>query len=204
MGPPDRPGPGVLLLCSWWGLTSTVRRRADQVADRGFTVLAPDLAFGHRADTEAEAETMLGELDPNHLVRLVLTSSELLAQRARGTRMGVVGVGMGGSMALWLSVRRPDLVAGAVSICGSQTIDFVGATASYQLHLADSDRFISDDDAAFLEATMRMEGLSVDVVRHAGTRHGFVDPESDAHDATAAAAAWAGTVDFLRLAIPTG
>lgn len=197
VGPPERPGPGVLLLPSWWGLTSAVRRRADQLADAGFTVLAPDLAFGADPATEEAAEHQLNEVDPNRIVQLVLSSAELLAEKSAGEHLGVVGVGMGGSMALWLSVRRPDLVATTVSLYGSQSIDFAGAVSSYQVHLAEQDRFISDDDASFLEATMRMEGLDVEVVRHPGTRHGFADPEGPSHDHAAADAAWGAAIAFL-------
>lgn len=198
VGPPDEPGPGVLLLPSWWGLTSAVRQRADQLADAGFTVLAPELVFGQRPGTEAEAEALLGEANPDRLVQLVLSSAELLAEKAATPRLGVVGVGMGGSLALWLSVRRPDRVAAVVSLYGSQSIDFEGATADAQLHFAGTDRFISDDDAAFLEATMRMAGVAVEVVRHPGTRHGFADPEGPTHVPDAADAAWTQSIAFLR------
>lgn len=201
VGPTDRPGPGVLLLPSWWGLTSAVRQRADRLADVGFLVLAPDLAFGADPSTEEEAERHLNEANPNRIVQLVLSSAELLAERAGSDHLGVVGVGMGGSMALWLSVRRPDLVTATVSLYGSQSIDFAGAVSTYRLHLAEEDRFISDDDAAFLEATMRMEGLDVAVVRHPGTRHGFADPEGPTHDEASAEAAWSDTIDFLATAL---
>ncbi len=201
VGPPEKPGPGVLLLPSWWGLTAAVRQRADQLADAGFTVLAPDLAFGDRPETEDEAEHLLGESNPNRLVQLVLSSAELLAEKAATRRLGVVGVGMGGSLALWLSVRRPDRVGAAVSLYGSQSIDFDGATADYQLHLAEQDRFISGDDAAFLEATMRMAGVAVEVVRHPDTTHGFADPEGPTHVPDAADAAWTQAITFLQATV---
>ncbi len=198
VGPPKETGPGVLLLPSWWGLTAAVRQRADQLADAGFTVLAPDLAFGDRPETEDEAEDLLGEANPDRLVQLVLSSAELLAEKAASGRLGVVGIGMGGSLALWLSVRRPDRVTAAVSLYGSQSIDFDGATADYQLHLAQDDRFISDDDAAFLEATMRMAGVAVEVVCHPDTHHGFADPEGPTHVPGAADAAWTQVIRFLQ------
>jgi dienelactone hydrolase len=42
---PD-PGRGVLLLHSYWGLTSSVKSRADGLADKGYTVLAPEINIG--------------------------------------------------------------------------------------------------------------------------------------------------------------
>lgn len=195
--PTSGPGSGVLFLPAWWGLTRSARRRADFLSDAGFTVLAPDLALGEQPETEEEAERVLGEADPNRLASLVLSSADLLAEKAAGP-LGVVGVGMGGSLGLWLSVRRPGLVTATVSMYGSQVIDFAGARADYQIHLAEQDRFISDDEAVFMEATIGMESLDVTVESYPGTRHGFADPESPAFDPVAADLAWERTRAFLR------
>jgi carboxymethylenebutenolidase len=142
VSPQSGPAAGILLLPAWWGLTRAVRRRADRLSDAGFTVLAPDLALGERPTTEEEAEWALGAADPNRLASLVFSSARLLDDRSSPGPIGVIGFGMGGSLALWLSVRRAGLVAAAVSFYGSQAIDFTGAEADYQIHLAETDRFI--------------------------------------------------------------
>lgn len=189
------------MLPAWWGLTAPVRRRADDLSGHGYTVLAPDLAFGHRPEDESEAERILGEADPNRIASLVTSSADLLRTRSAAGPMGVVGFGMGGSMALWLSVRGSDLVSAAVSFYGAQVIDFAGAVADYQIHLAEEDRFISDDEATFMEATMGLESLDVEVIRHPGTRHGFADPESPTFDPDSAQRAWSGAIRFLQEAL---
>ncbi len=168
------------------------------MSDEGFTVLAPDMALGEKPDSEAEAERVLGQLDPNRLASLVVNSADLLDEKSSVGRTGVVGFGMGGSMGLWLSVRRPDLVSAVVSFYGSQAIDFAGASARYQIHLAADDRFISEDEATFMQATMGLESLDVEIVRHPGTQHGFADEESVSYQATAASRAWSQALPFLR------
>lgn len=168
------------------------------LSDRGFSVLAPDLALGEVPVDEADAERILGESDPNRLASLVVTSAVLLAKKSKsGPGGGVIGFGMGGSMGLWLSVRQPELVSAAVSFYGSQAIDFAGAVARYQIHLAAEDRFISNDEAAFMEATMGLELLEVEVIRHPGTEHGFADEESSSYLASAAEEGWSRAVRFL-------
>lgn len=187
----------MLLLSAWWGLTQAVKHRADAISDEGFVVLAPDMALGQQPETEEEAERVLGEADPNRLASLVVSSAGLLTERSEEGPLGVIGFGMGGSLGLWLSVRQPETVSAAVSFYGSQVIDFAGATADYQVHLAESDRFISPDEAAFMEATMGLESLDVTIHTYAGTRHGFADPESEHYDPEAASLGLERTLEFL-------
>jgi dienelactone hydrolase len=94
-------------------------------------------------------------------------------------------------------VRLADLVDAAVSFYGSQQIDFAGSRASYLIHLAEADDYVTDDEAAFMEATMRLEDLDVDVERIPGTRHGFAEPDGDTYDPEAFDHAWRRTVSFL-------
>ncbi len=190
-------GPGVLVLHSLWGLTSSVKGLCDALADHGFTVLAPDINFGELPETEQEGIDRLGEASPDRLASLVLSSVRLLAKQSRMGPIGIVGFGMGGSMALWASVRLPDLVGAVVSFYGSQQIDFAGSKSSYLIHFAEEDDYVTDDEAAFMEATMRLEDLPVEVITHEGTRHGFCEPDSETFDAAASDEAWQRTLDFL-------
>jgi carboxymethylenebutenolidase len=191
------PGPGVLLLHSFWGLTSSVKGLADELADHGFTVLAPDINFGELPGSEQDALDHLGQADPNRLASLVLSSAKLLYQRSTEGPIGMVGFGMGGSLALWASVRLSAMVGAVVSFYGSQQIDFAGAKAAYLIHLAEEDEFITGDEAAFMEATMRLEDLDVEVDEYPGTRHGFAEPDGDTFDPDAFDRAWARTLAFL-------
>ena len=61
------PGPGVLVLHSLWGLTTSVKGLCDSLADEGFTVLAPDINFGALPETEEEGIDVLGEASPSAL-----------------------------------------------------------------------------------------------------------------------------------------
>ncbi|MGH8916149.1 MAG: dienelactone hydrolase family protein [Acidimicrobiia bacterium] len=191
------PGPGVLVLHSFWGLTPSVKSLCDDLADHGYTVLAPDINFGELPASEQEALDHLGKADPNRLASLVLSSAKLLHEKSLDGPIGMIGFGMGGSLVLWASVRLPDLVTAAVSFYGSQQIDFAGACSAYLIHLAEVDDYVTDDEAAFMEATMRLEELEVDVVRHPGTRHGFAEPDGDTFDPDARDRAWAATLDLL-------
>lgn len=200
----EGPGPGVLLLHSFWGLTSSVKSLADGMADRGYTVLAPDINFGELPETEQDALDHLGKASPDRLASLVLSSATLLHEKSTEGPIGVIGFGMGGSLGLWASVRLSSVVAAAVSFYGSQQIDFAGSRADYLIHLAEDDEFVSDDEAAFMEATMGLENLSVEVHRYPGTRHGFSEPDGETFDPGAFEEAWARTLHFLESRLNPG
>ncbi|WP_297082087.1 dienelactone hydrolase family protein [uncultured Demequina sp.] len=59
--PKSGTGPGVLVLHSWWGLTDSLKDRCNQLADAGFTVVAPDLFDGEVARDDAHGEQLLLE-----------------------------------------------------------------------------------------------------------------------------------------------
>lgn len=191
-------GPGVLLLHSLWGLTSSVKTLCDTLADHGFTVLAPDINFGELPETEQEGIDHLGEASPDRLASLVLSSVRLVADQSKEGPVGIVGFGMGGSLALWASVRLSDLVAAVVSFYGTQQIDFAGSKSAYLIHFAAEDEYITDDEAAFMEATMGLESLPVEVITYEGTKHGFCEPDSETFDPDAFERAWDRSVEFLR------
>lgn len=196
-------GPGVLVLHSLWGLTSPVKGLCDDLADRGFTVLAPDINFGGLPETEEEGIDRLSEANPDRLASLVLSSTQLLADQSIEGPIGIVGFGMGGSLGLWASVRLADLVTAVVSFYGTQQIDFAGSRSSYLVHFAEEDRYISDDEASFMEATMGLEGLAVETHTYKGTRHGFCEPDGETFDPDASEKAWSRTIRFLEGALPT-
>lgn len=191
-------GSGVLLIHSLWGLTSSVKGLCDSLADEGFTVLAPDVNFGELPATEEEGIDHLGSASPDRLASLVLSSAQLIQERSGGQRIAIVGFGMGGSLGLWASVRLPDVVAAVVSFYGTQQIDFAGSKSTYLIHFAEEDDYITDDEAVFMEATMGLESLPVEVHTYPGTKHGFCEPDGQTFDPAAFELAWERTVAFLR------
>ena len=188
----------MLLLHSWWGLTSFFRRTADRLSDDGYTVLAPDLNFGRTFDDAEAAREHLQEADANRLASLTLSAARLLQDKSAGARLGVVGFSMGASLGLWASVRLPETIGAVVAFYGVQSADFEGAEASYQIHLAESDPLVDPEEAVVMEATMGMEALDVEVFTYPGTGHWFFESDREAFDRIAAERSWDRTRAFLR------
>ncbi len=200
VSPRSGPGHPLLLLHSWWGLDSGVRRMADRISDEGHTVLVPDLLTGETFDEAADAEAHLKSLDVDRLASLTQASVHLVREKGadRDAPVSIVGLSMGASLGLWASIRIPDAVSRVVSFYGTQTIDFTGARAAYQLHFADTDELVDSDEASFMEATIGLSGLEVESHSYPGTSHWFFEPERPNYDHGAAEQAWERMVRFLR------
>lgn len=202
--PESGTGPGLLLLHSWWGLTDSVKTEANDWADAGFVVLVPDLLDGKRPETSAEAEVELADTDPNSTAALLLSSVVTLRSQTDDPAgpVSVLGYSMGASWALWLATRQPDSVRAVVAYYGTQDIAFDDLVAPVLLHLAEHDDLVSSDDAAFMEAQLRLLDKSIEVVGHPGTRHWFAEPGVvDAYDESATAAARERSMSFVRDAL---
>lgn len=197
-------GPGVLLLHSWWGLTEDVKDLAERIADEGYTVIAPDLLGGQQPSTVEEGEAALASISPDELSGIVLSSAHALRAVAkdRSAPIGVVGLSMGGSMALWLSARLPDSVAAVVTFYGAQSIDFDDATAAYLGHFGDADELVSEEDRVVTESFIRLGENDTEFHVYDGAGHWFFEV-GEHRDPAAAELAWTRTVDFLAGTLPT-
>jgi len=194
-------GPGVLVLHSWWGLTSLFKSVCDRLADEGFTALAPDLLSGHQAATPDEAERVLAEADVDRGAALVLSSARALRAASADPRapIGVVGFSMGASWGLWLSARSPLEVAATVAYYGTQSIDFAEARSAYLGHFADFDSLVPEAEVVELEGHLKLVGRETQFWRYPGTAHWFFEADRRlAYSPEAAELSWIRTLEFLH------
>ncbi len=204
--PHEGPGPGVLLLHSWWGLTRETKELVESLADAGFTAMAPNLLAGAEATTVAQARQALLDTDPNVTADLILSS--LVSLRAHSVDpqapVGVVGYAMGASWALWVATRMPVDVGSVVAYYGTQNIDFDDLAAPVLAHFAETDELVSEDDVVEMHARLLLSEKSVEVHVYEDTSHGFAEvTPATTFDATAAELAWERTIGFLRANLPT-
>lgn len=204
VGPPGKvSGPGVLLLHSWWGLNEFTRGLARKIASLGFTVLAPDLFDGEEPVTAEEGEAVLAASEPNELSGLVMSSAHALRAAAEDQTqpISVLGLSMGGSLALWLSARLPGSVDSVVTFYGAQSIDYDEATATYQGHFGDQDHMIDEEERVVTESFIRLGNKHTEFHTYAGAGHWFMEEGSPNYDSEAADLAWGRTKQFLLAAL---
>ncbi|MGI8793748.1 MAG: dienelactone hydrolase family protein [Acidimicrobiales bacterium] len=203
--PGEGPHPGVLVLHSWWGLTTFFKEVCDRLSDLGYVALAPDLNMGEVAETPAAAEARLADADMSQIAQLVVASAGTLRKLPKTTDgpIGVLGFSMGASWAMWLATRAQDEVRATVAYYGSQAIDFEGITSPILGHFADHDSMVAEDDVTEMYAHLKLVGVDVDFYTYPGTSHWFAEEDRvPAFQQDAAAVAWDRTVAFLGEHLP--
>ena len=201
-------GPGVVVLQEWWGLDSYIKGVCDQLADEGFTALAPDLYHGQVAKhTEMDkAAELMNSLPPDRAARDMGGAVDFLLghESVRGHNVGVVGYCMGGMLALILAAQQGDKVGAVVSYygypSGDTEPDWSNLSAPVLMHVAGNDDFFAPSGAEELEKKLTGMGKDVTVHLYPGTGHAFALDHNalGTHDADAQRQAWVRTLEFLR------
>ena len=199
VSPSEQPGPAILLLASAWGLTPGIKAKADELAEAGFTVLAPDLNDGEVATDSDHAHRLLMSADVNVTASLVQSSLRLVQAASVDSAQpaGILGFGSGASWALWLSARFGDQCSAVVTFYGSQSIPFDDAAASYLLHFAEDDDQVSSDEIALLGLNLQLANRRFRIEHHAKVAAGFAEAGHPNFDGLTEAIAWRQTLEFL-------
>ena len=137
---PSNGGPGVLVLHAWWGLKPFFKQVCDQLAEQGFTVLAPDLRDGKIAQTIDEAKELMQNSDGQLVGDTVMAAKDYLRDIVK-SKIGVIGFSMGAAWALVLSSSLPDQVAAVVLFYGNEGVDYGKITAKVMGHYSDNDEW---------------------------------------------------------------
>ncbi|MCP5026289.1 MAG: dienelactone hydrolase family protein [Actinomycetia bacterium] len=205
VGPAEAPGPGVLVLHSWWGLNQATKGVCNRLADAGYTALAPDLNDGALPLTADEARQTLADADMNVVASLVQSSARLLRNVTAdpSVPIAVLGYSSGASWALWLSSRSADDVGAVVTFYGSQSIPLDSSRSAYQCHFAESDALVTDLEKAELGLTLTEAGRPFEFHHYPETAQWFAEKGVDGYDGPAEAIAWRRTLEFLAAHLPT-
>jgi len=201
ISPAEGPGPGVLLLHSFWGLNRATKDMANRLADEGYTVIAPDLCDGQVFDDHDPSAAMEALVNVNvNIVASLVQSCVGLVQNAQidsRAPLAVVGFGSGASWALWLSARSVDEIAAVVTYYGTQSIPMDTSNSSYLCHWAETDANVPDLEVADLGLRLQMANRPFTFVHHPDTVDGFAEKGRPGFDEEASDAAWRQTIEFL-------
>lgn len=194
---PALTGPGVVVVHDEYGLLPHVRRRCDWLAEAGFVALAVDLYDGRVAHTREEAERLAGGLDQLRARGMVaIAATQLLARpKVRPQRVGAVGFGPGGRLALLAATTGAlDVLVAFYAVLAPAERSLVPCPAL--LHLIGGPDEQDATVRSFLHE-LRTSGTELTVRTWSGVPPGFANADRPDYREKPAVAAWVETAGFL-------
>lgn len=204
---PGASGPTVLVIHDRWGLDDHARMTTDRLRDGGFTAAAVALFEATHHGDEAEADKHVEALEEQEARRILAAAIDMLASLPEASgRVGVVGFGVGGGLAMWMASSQPSLRAvvayGPTSPWSGVSPEFDAAHTAFLGHYGAFDEKASPHTAYQLEMRMREAGVDAtfETYRRAGSEFYRAD-DIQRYDEQATELAWSRTIGFLRRAL---
>jgi carboxymethylenebutenolidase len=198
-------GPGVVVLQDWWTLVGHSGSVVDRLADHGFVAVAPDLTDGlPDAADDAERRALLAR-GIDAAAGRVATAARYLAEQPGSTgTVGLLGFGLGGSLALWTAATRPEVAAAAafypVVPWAGMDLEWAGFRGKAAvLQCAEEDGTSAAEGVRAVVKAIESAGGEVTAYDYPGTRHAFFnDDRPEVYDHDASSVAWARTLELFR------
>jgi carboxymethylenebutenolidase len=199
----DGGGPPVLLIMDAYGLRPQIERMADRIAQRGYTVLAPNVFYRHG---RAPVVPLEGLGEPGSFEKVMPLVRGLTPQQIVGDGpayldalgdgpVAISGYCMGGRVGWHIATAYPDRVAALGGFhVGSLVTDAPNsphtragdlAAAAY-FGWADNDRSMTAEQIATFERALDDAGVRYDSEVYAGAAHGYTMADTPAYDEAAA------------------
>lgn len=208
--------PGVLVVHEWWGHNDYSRKRANMLAELGYTALALDMyGDGKQASHPKEAGAMAGEVKKNmkeaearfNAARELLMKHETTDSK----KIAAIGYCFGGGVVLEMARRGVDLDA-VVSFHGSLATSSPAKPGDIKArvlicHGAD-DPFIKPEHITAIKKEMKPLKSDFVFKDYPNAKHAFTNPAADengkkfniplAYNAEADKKSWADMQKFLQ------
>jgi carboxymethylenebutenolidase len=215
-------GPGILLIQEIFGISRYIERRAQDLADLGYVVVAPELFWrlgvsrvDEGPDSIEKAFGLLHRLDWASAVQDAERTLDALAELPEVSGgVGIVGFCLGGGLGFNVAAGRspdvlvsyygsglPELLGLAPPEPGVPVLDPASVTAASLHHFGLADSFLSRPTVEKIRDTLNAFD-QVDFETYEGADHAFDNDDFHLYDADASALAWKRTAEFLRTRLP--
>ena len=183
------PRPGVIVVHEWWGLNDYAKRRARDLAALGYSALAVDM-YGDGRNTQhpddAKAFMNAALADPAVPKARFQAGLDLLKAQPQTdpARLAAIGYCFGGKVVLDMA-RQGLPLAAVVSFHGALVTATPATPGSVKAKVlvehGGADSFITPEQIAAFKAEMDQAGADYRFVELPGAKHGFSNPDADAH-----------------------
>ncbi len=195
------PFPGLVMLHDGWGLTAHIRAQARRFAEQGYYVIAPDLFNRQTAGTLQQAGALIAQVGEAALSHVTAALNALKTHHKCDGRIGLIGWGLGGDLALRMAVIR-DEPGGLVTFYAAPSAvtraELRALSCPLLAIFAGRDPATSPEQVETLRATLEQAPFAHEVTLYPGVGRDFFDDSRPAFDAEAAEDAWNRALDFLN------
>lgn len=180
------PRPGIVVFGEWWGLNDYQKRRARQLAELGYAVLAADMFGDGRVAVDADEA---GQLMNGLFADMAATGARVRAAieqlkrqpNVDPARLGAMGYCLGGALSLH-AARLGIELAGVVSFHGSLARTHAARPGHVRAKVlvchGEDDAFVSAEEQAGFRKEMDELGVDCKFVTYPGAKHGFTNPDA--------------------------
>ena len=208
--------PAVLVVHEWWGHNAYARKRADMLAELGYTALAVDMyGDGKQASHPDDAGKFAAEVSRNMPLAKARFEAGMQLLRKQPTvdakEMAAIGYCFGGGVVLNMARMGEDL-KGVASFHGALSTDIPAQPGKIRARVVsftgENDAMITAEKVAAFKREMESAGANFRVVTYPGVKHSFTNPDADelgkkfnlplAYDAAADKDSWQQATVFLR------
>lgn len=179
--------PGILVVHEWWGHNAYARKRAEMLAELGYTALAVDMyGSGKVADHPADAKAFMQEAMRDIKVAEARFDAayKLLAGQdtVNSEQIAAIGYCFGGGVVLHMARIGMDL-DGVVSFHGSlgtqQPAETGRVQADVLVFTGAEDAMIPAEQVEAFRQEMDNAGADYEVIVYPGAMHSFTNPQAD-------------------------
>lgn len=206
--PEKTPAPAIILIQEIFGVNVEMRKKCDELAEKGFIAICPDLFWrlepGVQLTDKTEEEwqkafDLFNRFDLYKGVEdLITTLTHVRSHSHCNGKVGCVGYCLGGKLA-YLMAARSDVNA-SVGYYGVGLDEHLEEAETIQsplmLHIAEEDKFVSSAQQETIKTALN-EYQSITIYSYPGVDHAFARGNGEHYDEQAATLANARTLDFL-------
>jgi len=201
---PSEQAPFVLLIHDWDGLTDYEVKRANMLADLGYTVFALDLfGAGVRPTEMKDKRQHTGELYKDREKMRSLMKGALAAAKGEGANIEnavATGYCFGGAAVLELARSGVDLKGFATFHGGLKTPEgqnYANTQGKILIMHGSADAVITMDQFAGLGKELEIAGVVHEMITYGGAQHAFTVFGTDRYQELADKKSWKRFTEFL-------
>jgi dienelactone hydrolase len=207
--------PGVLVVHEWWGHNDYARKRANMLAELGYTALAVDMyGNGQQADHPEKASELSGNVMKNldNAQKRFEAAMDFLKKQntVNPEQIAAIGYCFGGAVVLNMALRGVDLdgVASYHGMLPTSAPENANVKAAVIVFHGGADPFVPDEQLNQFKEVMKNTNANYEVIVYPNAKHSFTNPKADEYgkkfdlpleyNAEADQKSWDRTQEFLK------